>query len=30
MAMRHRISAADLAAGDAASPTFSSDVKWLI
>jgi glutathione reductase (NADPH) len=30
MAMRHRISAADLAAGDAAYPTFSSDVKWLL
>jgi glutathione reductase (NADPH) len=30
MAMRHRISAAELAAGDAAYPTFSSDVKWLI
>lgn len=30
MAMRHRISAADLAADDAAYPTFSSDVKWLL
>jgi glutathione reductase (NADPH) len=30
MAMRHRIGAAELAAGDAAYPTFSSDVKWLI
>lgn len=30
LAMRHRISAADLAAGDAAYPTFSSDVKWLL
>jgi glutathione reductase (NADPH) len=30
MAMRHRISAAELAAGDAAYPTFSSDVKWLL
>jgi glutathione reductase (NADPH) len=30
MAMRHRITAADLAAGDAAYPTFSSDVKWLL
>ena len=26
----HRISAAGLAAGDAAYPTFSSDVKWLL
>jgi glutathione reductase (NADPH) len=30
MAMRHRISAQELAAGDAAYPTFSSDVKWLV
>jgi len=30
LAMRYRISAADLAAGDAAYPTFSSDVKWLL
>ena len=30
MAMRYRISAADLAAGDTAYPTFSSDVKWLL
>ncbi|HSK00992.1 MAG TPA: NAD(P)/FAD-dependent oxidoreductase [Kofleriaceae bacterium] len=30
MAMRHRISATALAAGDAAYPTFSSDVKWLL
>lgn len=30
MAMRHGISAAELAAGDAAYPTFSSDVRWLL
>jgi glutathione reductase (NADPH) len=30
MAMRHGISAAQLAAGDAAYPTFSSDVRWLL
>jgi glutathione reductase (NADPH) len=30
LAMRHRIPAADLAAADAAYPTFSSDVRWLI
>lgn len=30
MAMRYRISAPELAAGDAAYPTFSSDVKWLL
>lgn len=30
MAMRHGIPATALAAGDAAYPTFSSDVKWLL